>query len=89
MLPVLLALPMSALRAISSKHKMTVEQGPSSASVELIELSTSARRTLSVEPHFARRLWYLNDTYVIWGDQGAEGRSFVPLNTEILWVERL
>jgi hypothetical protein len=36
----------------------------------------------------ARRVWFLDDEYVVWGDQGAEGQAFVALNTEQLWVGR-
>ena len=57
------------------------------ASVELLNINTGLQETLTNEPHFARRVWYLDHEVVIWGDQGAQGQAFVALNTELLWVD--
>lgn len=63
-----------------------VEQGPSMAMVYLVDLTTGAMRQVSEEPAYARRIWSLDNEYILWGDQGASGQAFVALNTEILWI---
>lgn len=75
--------------ALHGDHLAYVEQGPTAATVELLNLVSGARRTLTTTPHFARRIWHLDEAYIIWGDQGTEGEAFLDLNTELLWVEKL
>lgn len=72
--------------ALHQGRLAVVEEGPSAASVQLIDLDTGASRVLTPAPRVARRLWFLDDTYVVWGDQGIQGQSFVPLNSELLWI---
>ncbi|MFC1611804.1 carboxypeptidase regulatory-like domain-containing protein [Myxococcota bacterium] len=74
--------------AMHGDHIAYVEQGPTSASVFLANVSTGQVRTLSIEPHYYRRIWSMDDHYVIWGDQGAQGQTFMPHLTELLWIDR-
>jgi len=75
--------------ALSNGKIVWVEQGPSSASIEVLDLNTMQTWTLTTEPHFSRRIWHVDNEWVIWGDQGTEGQSFIALNSELLWIARI
>jgi hypothetical protein len=75
--------------AVHGRRIAWVEQGPTSAGVHVLDRVSGETRELTTTPHFARRIWHLDDEVVIWGDQGIEGQAFIELNTERLWVAEL
>ena len=66
-----------------------VNQGPSWSDVEIYSVLGNGRHTVTTTPHVARRILHLDNEYVIWGEQGVEGQTFVGLNTSSIWVEPL
>lgn len=75
--------------ALYGDYLAYVEQGPSSSDVKVRTLSTADERILTREPHYARRIWHMDDTYIVWSDQSADSGGFANPNAEVLWIDRV